>query len=98
MATALSEAARRGAPRRAVEAAKGAVANRTPGLERWKARHPDAASYLKPADVLVDALRGRHRTWTRVRVNLQHVPEDLRPSQEPLDPNEDMASEWAPTR
>jgi bifunctional non-homologous end joining protein LigD len=65
------------------------------GFERWKARHPEAASHLKPADVLVDALRGRHRTWTRVRVNLQHVPEDIRPPQEPLDPNEDMASEWA---
>jgi DNA ligase D-like protein (predicted polymerase) len=65
------------------------------GLERWKGRHREAASHLKPADVLVDALRGRHRTWTRVRVNLQHVPESLRPPQEPLDPNEDMASEWA---
>jgi hypothetical protein len=65
------------------------------GLDRWKARHPEAASHLKPADVLVDALRGRHRTWTRVRVNLQHVPEAFRPAQEPLDPNEDMASEWA---
>ena len=65
------------------------------GFDRWKARHPEAASHLKPADVLVDSLRGRHRTWTRVRVNLQHVPEALRPPQEPLDPNEDMASEWA---
>jgi bifunctional non-homologous end joining protein LigD len=64
------------------------------GFERWKARHPDAAAHLQPADVLVDALRGRHRTWTRVRVNLQHVPPELRPSQEPLDPNENMADEW----
>jgi hypothetical protein len=64
------------------------------GFERWKARHPEAASHLAPADVLVDGLRGRHRTWTRVRVNLQHVPEALRPPQEPLDPNEDMAAEW----
>jgi bifunctional non-homologous end joining protein LigD len=64
------------------------------GLERWKARHPEAAALLEPADVLVDALRGRFRTWTRVRVNLQHVPESLRPPQEPLDPHEDMASEW----
>ena len=64
------------------------------GLERWKARHPDAAARLEPADVLVDGLRGRHRTWTRVRVNLQHVPENLRPPQEPLDPDEDMAAEW----
>ena len=56
------------------------------GLERWKARHPDASAHLEPADVLVDAMRGRFRTWTRVRVNLQHVPEELRPEQEPLDP------------
>jgi DNA ligase D-like protein (predicted polymerase) len=72
------------------------------GLERWKARHPDAAAHLEPADVLVDRERGRYRTWTRVRVNLQHVPEELRPMQEPLDPDEDPASEWrtptAPTR
>jgi bifunctional non-homologous end joining protein LigD len=64
------------------------------GFERWKARHADAAAHLQPADVLVDAMRGRFRTWTRVRVNLQHVPEPLRPPQEPLDPGEDIASEW----
>ena len=29
------------------------------GLERWKARHPEAAALLAPADVLVDAMRGR---------------------------------------
>ncbi len=58
------------------------------GLDRWKARHPEAAKHLEPADVLVDAMRGRYSTWTRVRVNLQHVPEDLRPAQEPLDPDE----------
>ena len=58
------------------------------GLERWKARHPQAASHLEPADVLVDAMRGRFTTWTRIRVNLQHVPPDLRPVQEPLDPDE----------
>jgi bifunctional non-homologous end joining protein LigD len=65
------------------------------GLERWKARHPDASAHLEPPDVLVDALRGRHRTWTRVRVNLQHVPAELRPPQEPLDPDENMAEEWS---
>jgi hypothetical protein len=58
------------------------------GLERWKERHPAAAGHLEPADVLVDAMRGRWSTWTRVRVNLQHVPEALRPAQEPLDPDE----------
>jgi hypothetical protein len=60
------------------------------GLERWRVRHPDAASHLQPADVLVDAMRGRFRTWTRIRINLQHVPEDLRPPQEPLDPDETL--------
>ncbi|HEX9703634.1 MAG TPA: non-homologous end-joining DNA ligase [Gemmatimonadales bacterium] len=58
------------------------------GLERWKERHPEAAAHLEPADVLVDAMRGRFTTWTRIRVNLQHVPVKLRPAQEPLDPDE----------
>ena len=58
------------------------------GLERWKARHPKAATHLEPADVLVDSMRGRSSTWTRVRVNLQHVPVKLRPRQERLDPDE----------
>jgi bifunctional non-homologous end joining protein LigD len=64
------------------------------GLERWKARHAEAAAHLEAADVLVDAMRGRFRTWTRIRVNLQNVPEALRPSQEVLDPN-DTPNEWA---
>ncbi|HET7697929.1 MAG TPA: non-homologous end-joining DNA ligase [Vicinamibacterales bacterium] len=64
------------------------------GFERWKQRHPDAAAHLQPADVLVDAMRGRFHTWTRVRVNLQHVPAELRPPQEPLDPNDDIAADW----
>jgi len=64
------------------------------GVERWKARHPEAATHLQPADVLVDAMRGRFTTWTRVRINLQHVPEDLRPSQEALDPDEKELSGW----
>ena len=46
------------------------------GLERWKARHPDAAGASRAADVLVDAMRGRYTTWTRIRVNLEHVPSD----------------------
>ena len=66
------------------------------GLERWKARHPEAASHLEPADVLVDAMRGRFRTWTRIRVNLQHVPDALRPPQEALDPDGDV-NDWART-
>jgi bifunctional non-homologous end joining protein LigD len=62
------------------------------GLERWKARHPKATASLEPADVLVDVMRGRYSTWTRIRVNLQHVPEELRPTQEPLDPDEKIFS------
>jgi hypothetical protein len=62
------------------------------GLERWKLRHPAAVPHLHPADVLVDAMRGRSTTWTRVRVNLEHVPEALRPEQETLDP--DDAPSW----
>jgi bifunctional non-homologous end joining protein LigD len=62
------------------------------GLERWKKRHPRAAAHLEPADVLVDAMRGRYTTWTRVRVNLQHVPEELRPAQEAPDPDEKTLS------
>jgi bifunctional non-homologous end joining protein LigD len=57
------------------------------GLERWKARHPQAAALLQPADILVDSMRGRNTTWYRVRLNLEHVPESDRPPQEPLDPN-----------
>jgi bifunctional non-homologous end joining protein LigD len=66
------------------------------GLERWKARHPEASAHLEAADILVDAMRGRFQTWTRVRVNLQHVPAALRPGQEPLDPDEDMSGDWKP--
>jgi len=64
------------------------------GLERWKSRHADAAAHLAPADVLVDAMRGRFHTWTRIRVNLQHVPPELRPPQEPLDPD-DTPDDWS---
>jgi bifunctional non-homologous end joining protein LigD len=58
------------------------------GLERWRDRHPDAAAYLAPADVLVDSMRGRYQTWTRIRVNLMHVPVGLRPAQERRDPDD----------
>jgi DNA ligase D-like protein (predicted polymerase) len=64
------------------------------GLERWKQRHPEAASHLQPEDVLVDAMRGRYQTWTRTRVNLKNVPDELRPPQEELDPNDDPTAEW----
>ncbi|MDB5945217.1 MAG: eukaryotic-type primase-like protein [Ramlibacter sp.] len=58
------------------------------GLERWKERHPKAAAHLEPADVLVDRMRGSSSLWTRIRVNLEHVPAKLRPKQEPLDPDD----------
>ena len=64
------------------------------GLKRWKARHPKAAKYLEPVDVLVDSMRGRSSTWTRIRVNLQHVPPKLRPRQERLDPDEKTLASW----
>jgi DNA ligase D-like protein (predicted polymerase) len=67
------------------------------GLQRWRERHPDVWSYLAPADVLIDAMRGRSTTWTRIRVNLQNVPEAERPPQEALevdyDPWEGYAGE-----
>jgi DNA ligase D-like protein (predicted polymerase) len=59
------------------------------GLERWRARHPAAAARLQVDDVLVDSMRGRSTTWTRVRVNLRHVPEAERPAEEPPDPDYD---------
>jgi DNA ligase D-like protein (predicted polymerase) len=65
------------------------------GLERWKGRWPEAAAALEPADVLVDAMRGRSTTWTRIRVNLTHVPADQRPPQEPLDPDYDPMTEYS---
>jgi DNA ligase D-like protein (predicted polymerase) len=66
------------------------------GLERWRARHPEAAAQLLAADVLVDSMRGRSTTWTRVRVNLEHVPEAVRPSQEALDPDYDPWAGFTP--
>ena len=64
------------------------------GLNRWKRRHRSAAKFLEVDDVLVDSMRGRSSTWTRIRVNLRHVPEELRPSQETPDPDDDPTREW----
>jgi len=64
------------------------------GLERWKGRHPEAAALLAVDDVLVDSMRGRSSTWTRIRVNLRHVPEAQRPPQETPDPDDDPTREW----
>jgi DNA ligase D-like protein (predicted polymerase) len=64
------------------------------GLERWKARHPEVAALLAVDDVLVDSMRGRSSTWTRIRVNLRNVPEGVRPPQETPDPDDDPTREW----
>ncbi|MGA2600423.1 MAG: non-homologous end-joining DNA ligase [Bryobacteraceae bacterium] len=64
------------------------------GLERWKTNYPDAAKHLAVDDVLVDSMRGRSSTWTRIRVNLRHVPEEIRPPQETPDPDDDPTREW----
>jgi DNA ligase D-like protein (predicted polymerase) len=53
-------------------------------LDTWRARHPEPARRLQPSDILVDGMRGPSSIWYRIRINLQHVPEDQRPPQEPL--------------
>jgi bifunctional non-homologous end joining protein LigD len=68
------------------------------GLERWKKRHRKVAKLLAIDDVLVDTMRGRSSTWTRIRVNLRNVPEELRPSQETPDPDDDPTREWRKRR
>jgi len=68
------------------------------GLERWKSRHPEAAGLLATDDVLVDSMRGRSSTWTRIRINLRHVPEQMRPPQETPDPDDDPTREWREKR
>jgi len=64
------------------------------GLERWKSKYAAAAALLAVDDVLIDSMRGRSSTWTRIRVNLRHVPEDVRPPQETPDPDDDPTREW----
>lgn len=89
----------RAAPRAAIPLVVVANAHRKEdallGLERWKARHPEAAAHVAEEDVLVDTMRGRSSTWTRVRVNLRHVPEPLRPAQGTPDPDE-VTHPWRP--
>ena len=68
------------------------------GLERWKNKHRDAAGLLAADDILVDSMRGKSSTWTRIRVNLRHVPEEARPSQETPDPDDDPTREWREMR
>ncbi len=62
------------------------------GLQRWRARHPEVWAHLAPADILVDSMRGRNSTWTRIRINLVNVPESERPPQEALEVDYDP---WA---
>lgn len=68
------------------------------GLQRWKSRYPEAAKHVSVEDVLVDSMRGRSSTWTRIRVNLRHVPEALRPAQGTPDPDDDPTREWRELR
>ncbi|MEO7366514.1 MAG: DNA polymerase domain-containing protein [Gemmatimonadaceae bacterium] len=68
------------------------------GLERWKDRHPDVASHLAVDDVLIDSMRGRSSTWTRIRVNLRNVPEAIRPGVESPDPDDDPTRAWREAR
>jgi len=69
-----------------IEIARAATQNEAfAGLERWKLRHADVWPRLEPNDILVDSMRGRNTTWTRIRVNLRHVPEAERPPQEALE-------------
>ncbi len=97
------------APSRAKSAAKKAPRTKMPlivvanspdkdaalaGLERWKSKYAHVAGLLAVDDVLVDSMRGTSSTWTRIRVNLRHVPEEQRPAQETPDPDDDPTREW----
>jgi DNA ligase D-like protein (predicted polymerase) len=68
------------------------------GLERWKKKYPKVAKLLAVDDVLVDTMRGRSSTWTRIRINLRNVPEKIRPAQETPDPDDDPTREWRARR
>ena len=91
--TAPNPTGRRQSTKPLIEVARAATkAEAMEGLERWKARHADVWPRLEPADVLVDAMRGRSSAWYRIRLNLEHVPEADRPPQEPLEVDYDP---WA---
>jgi len=64
------------------------------GLDRWKSKYAETAALLAVDDILVDSMRGRSSTWTRIRVNLRNVPEERRPVQETPDPDDDPTREW----
>ena len=101
------------APSRAKSAAKKAPRTKMPlivvanspdkeaalaGLERWKSKYAEVAALLAVDDVLVDSMRGTSSTWTRIRVNLRHVPEEQRPPQETPEPDDDPTREWRTMR
>ena len=64
------------------------------GLARWKENHPEAASHLAEDDILIDRMRGSSSIWYRIRINLRHVPEDIRPTQQTPDPDDDPTHAW----
>jgi len=64
------------------------------GLERWKKKYRAVAKHLAVDDILVDSMRGRSSTWTRIRINLRNVPEKIRPKQEKPDPDDDPTRAW----
>ena len=68
------------------------------GLERWKRTHSEVVAHLAAEDVLVDSMRGRSSTWTRIRINLRSVPDAIRPAQETPDPDDDPTREWRELR
>jgi bifunctional non-homologous end joining protein LigD len=67
------------------------------GLDRWRTAHPEAAAHLTPDDILTDRMRGSAYIWYRIRVNLRHIPEDLRPTQQTPDPDDDPTRAWRET-
>ena len=87
------------AKRRGQEAARTHAAYRHrqvagPGSRARRPRALEAApsgggEHLAIDDVLVDSMRGRSSTWTRIRLNLRNVPPELRPPQAAPDPDDD---------
>ena len=53
-------------------------------LDTWREKYQEVAKKLEPVDILVDGMRGPSSIWYRIRINLQHVPENQRPPQETL--------------
>ncbi len=68
------------------------------GLARWKETHPEAARHLAEDDILIDRMRGSSSIWYRIRINLRHVPEEIRPTQQTPDPDDDPTAPGAKAR